>query len=116
MSMMDLQSALGGAPGGGPPSIPVPPPEEEAPPGGGTSVDYLDDAEEALHQFIQVDPDEADRAEAAKALQIILKLKAANQSDAQAGGMKSLQRALGGTGGPAPAGGPPLGPGGPPLG
>ena len=120
MSMMDLQGALGGPPGGGPPSIAVPggPPPGgtpgAAPPdqGAGSSIDFLDDAEEALNQFIQVDPDEVDRAKASKALQIVLDLKAANQTDTQQGGMKSLQRALAaGGGGPAgpPGGGPPLG-------
>ena len=79
-----------------------------APGGGGSSIDFLDDAEEALNQFIQVDPDEVDRAKASKALQIVLDLKAANQTDTQAGGMKSLARALS-SGGGAPAGGPPLG-------
>jgi hypothetical protein len=125
MSMMDLQGALGGAPpggggppGGGPPSISIPggPPgaEQGGPPEGeGTSIDYLDAAEEALNQFIQVDPDEVDRAKASKALQIVLDLKAANQTDTQQGGMKSLQRALAGAGGGP--GGPPM-PGGPQLG
>jgi hypothetical protein len=106
MSMMDLQGALGGPPGGGPPAIDVPAPGAEAglapggpplggpPPAAGDSIDFLDAAEEALTQFIQVDPDEVDRAEAAKALQIIVKLKAANQTDQEAGGMKSLRRAL----------------------
>jgi hypothetical protein len=113
MSMMDLQGALGGPPGGGPPAIDVAPPEEAggAPPeGSGTSIDFLDAAEEALNQFIQVDPDEVDRAKASKALQIVLDLKAANQTDTQQGGMKSLARVL------AAGGGPPMGPGGPPLG
>jgi hypothetical protein len=113
MSMMDLQGALGGPPGGGPPSIAVAGgPPDAAPPdaggGAGSSIDFLDDAEEALNQFIQVDPDEVDRAKASKALQIVLDLKAANQTDTQQGGMKSLQRALAGAGG-APGGAPPLG-------
>jgi len=116
MSMMDLQSALGGPPGGGPASIQVPPPGAEdqgAPPGGGDSISFLDDAEEALNQFIQVDPDEVDRAKASKALQIVLDLKASNQTDQAQGGMKSFARALagpGGPGGPPPAGPPPGGP------
>ena len=110
MSMMELQAALGGGgpPGGGPAEIPIPggppgmppegpPPEEE----GGSSIDYLDDAEAALQQFIQVDPDEIDRAKAGKALQIILDLKAANQKSNETGDLKSLRRALGpGPGGP----------------
>jgi hypothetical protein len=107
MSMMELEAALGGPPGGAPPEIGVPPPGEEGA-GEGSSIDFLDAAEDALNQFIQVDPDEVDRAEASKALQIVLKLKASNQTDAEQGGMKSLQRALAGGGGP---GGPP--PGGP---
>lgn len=104
-SMMDLAGALGGG------APPAPAPEEETPPEeGGSSIDYLDDAEEALQAFIQVDPDEVDRAKASQALKIVLDLKAANQQSAEAGDMKSLRRALGG----APAG-PPLAPGGPPL-
>ena len=99
MSMMELQGALGGPPGGGPPSITIPGGPAEGGGGGGDSMEFLDAAEEALHQFIQVDPDEVDRSEAAKALQIILKLKASNQQDVEAGGMKSLRKAL--------AGGPP---------
>jgi hypothetical protein len=119
MSMMDLQGALGGPPGGGPSAIQIPggggepgmdpgmgapPPEagmEEPPPEeGGDSISFLDDAEAALTQFIQVDPDEVDRAEASKALQIVLKLKATNQKDTEQGGMKSLRRALSGAGAP----------------
>src|SRR5262245_11575690 len=108
MSMMDFAGGLAGAPPGQPPAIDVPPPGGEE--GGGeeneNSLDALDGAEEALHSFIRLDPDEVDRAEAGKALQIILKLKAANQTDTQQGGMKSLQRALGGGG---PVGGGPVG-------
>jgi hypothetical protein len=98
--MMGLAEALGGPPGGGPPEIDVQPPDEEAPEdeGTGSSLDFLDAAEEALHEFIRVDPDEVDRAEASKALQIVLKLKAANQTDAEKGGMKGLRRALAGGG------------------
>jgi len=112
MSMMDLQAALGGGPPqpGGPGLNPeammgepvpeeemgAPVPGEEPPEGGGTSLDFLLDAEESLQQFIQVDPDDADRAKASQALKIILDLKAANTQDAREGGMKSLSRALGG--------------------
>lgn len=99
MSMMDLQSALGGGGGPMPPpdqGQPMPGQEEQPDQGGGTSLDLLQSAEDSLHQFIQVDPDDADKAEASKALQIILKLKAVNQQDAQEGGMKSLSRALAG--------------------
>lgn len=118
MSMMDLQAALGGgAPQGGPPmpggpgmtpeammGAPVPeepmgepvPGEEPPPEGEGTSLDHLLDAEEALQNFISVDPDDADRAKASQALKIILDLKAANTQDARDGGMKSLSRALSG--------------------
>jgi hypothetical protein len=107
MSMMALQEALGGPPGGGPPEIRVPAEEGAGlgpPEAGGSSIDFLDQAEDALNQFIQVDPDEIDRAKATKALQIVLDLKAANQTDQQQGGMKSFQRALGGAGGGAPIG------------
>lgn len=97
MSMMDLQAALGGgAPmPGGPEGQPVPgeeqPQNEER-----TSLDALLEAEEALQEFIQLDPDDADRAKGSQALKIILDLKAANTQDAREGGMKSLTRALGG--------------------
>jgi hypothetical protein len=103
MSMMELQGALGGPPDGGPMEIPDPGAGQE---GAGSSLDALDAAEESLHEFIRLDPDEVDRAEASKALQIVLKLKAANQKSAEAGDMKSLQRALAGGGA---MGGPPLG-------
>src|SRR5262245_28584846 len=98
MSMMDLQAALGGGGGAplpdqGPEGAPVP--GEEPPEGGGSSLDFLLDAEEALQTFIQVDPDDADRAKASQALKIILDLKASNSQDARDGGLKSLQRALG---------------------
>ena len=106
----ELGAALGGPPGGGPDMIDIP--GEGGPPGapgegGGSSIDFLDDAEAALQEFIRVDPDEPDRAKASKALQIVLDLKASNQQSSEAGDMKSLRRALGGaTPGP---GGPPLG-------
>ena len=121
MSMMDLQSALGGqgepppgpAPGlagalGGGPMLPPDqgqPIDEAEPPGApetdteGSSLDHLLAAEDSLQQFISVDPDDADRAKASQALKIILDLKAANTQDAREGGMKSLSRALGGGGG-----------------
>lgn len=111
MSMMDLGSALGAPPmqdAGPPPEAGLPP--EAAPPeaGGGqefaNSLDALDAAEDALHAFIQLDPDEADRAVAAKCLNEVIKLKAANQTSAQSGDLKSLQRAL--VGGPGAVGGP----------
>lgn len=124
--MQDLAAALGGQgapPDGAPPEMgygpgPAAPPDAAvAPPDAGaappdqapdhpTSLDALDAAEQALHAFIQIDPDEADRAVAAQCLQSILKLKAKNQSDAQSGGMTSLARALQGGGGPPGAGGP----------
>lgn len=113
MSMMDLQAALGGGqpqpggPGLNPDAMqgaPVPQdagggqpvPGEEQPESSGTSLDHLLDAEDALQQFIQIDPDDADRAKASQALKIILDLKAANTQDARDGGMKSLTRALSG--------------------
>lgn len=115
-SLMDLQAALGGGGPGGPPGpglAPAGPPPGPAPPddtgaGGeqyGTSLDALDGAEEALHAFIQLDPDEVDRAQAGQALTIVLKLKAANQKSVQSGDLKSLQRALAGGGGAPPPGG-----------
>jgi len=102
--MMDLQSALGGGgpPGGGPAEIPVGgQPDDDT----GTSLDALDDAEEALQRFIQLDEDEPDRAKASQALKIVLDLKAANQQSNEAGDMKSLKRSLAAGG----AQGPPLG-------
>lgn len=143
-SMADFAGALGGGgppPGLGPGGPPVdlgagggppvdlgaaagPPPPDQGTQVQGTqyqsSLDALDGAEEALHAFIQLDPDEADRAVAAQCLQNVLKLKAGNQKAQQSGDMKGLARALqgagagGGDGGGALAGlgGPPAGPGG----
>ena len=122
MSQMDFMSALQGG-GGPPPDMGAPPPdadtggtEEPAESQGqefSTSLDALDAAEDAIHAFIQLDPDEADRAEGTKALQIIIKLKASNQDSANAGDLTSLQRALqggpGATGGALAAAGPPPG-------
>lgn len=117
MSMMDFQSALAGAPpgaggglppeaaGGLPPGPPppgaeeagMPPPEgEEEAPQFTSSLEALDAAEDALHAFVQLDPDEADRAVAARCLEQVIKLKAANQQSVQSGDLKSLQRALSG--------------------
>jgi hypothetical protein len=95
-----LAAALGG-PGGA-----APPDDTGGDTGGGetyqTSLDALDGAEEALHAFIQLDQDEPDRAAAGQALQIVLKLKAANQNSMQSGDMKGLSRMLanGQSGGP----------------
>ena len=123
MSMQDFASALGG--GGGPPPPSTPPPDQGAPQSatpaddtgvqGGdtyaTSLDALDGAESALHSFIQLDPDEGDRAEATKALGIVIKLKASNQDSSNAGDLTSLQRALqGGPGATAGAVGASAGP------
>jgi hypothetical protein len=136
MSMMDFASALGGAgggappgadPGGAPPDLGAPPPDQGAPPddtgqGGeqtySTSLEALQVAEDALHAFIQMDPDHGDRAIAAQCLQNVLKLQAANQDSSNSGDLSSLKRALGqGPGanaGPvgqaAAAAGPPPGP------
>jgi len=106
MSMMELQSALGGGPpGGGPPEIMAGGPPPEAEEAGGTSIDALDDAEEALQRFIQLDEDEPDRAKASQALKIVLDLKATNQKSNESGDLKSLRRTLGAGG----AQGPPFG-------
>ena len=60
-----------------------------------SSLDFLDDAEEALHDFIRSTPTSADRAKAAQALKIVLDLKAAQpEVDAQAGDMKSLSASV----------------------
>lgn len=122
MSMLDFASALqggpppgagpggpGGDPGGGPggadpQNLDAPPPDPSgAPPDmpeDGSlfqnSMEALDVAEEAIHAFIRMDPDEVDRAAAGQALTVILKLKASNQKSSQAGDAKSLQRALSG--------------------
>jgi len=69
----------------------------------------LDVAEHALQGFMRMDHDLQDRAQAGRALQIVMGLKGSNQADAQKGGGKSLVRALGGA--PSPLAG--LGPGGP---
>jgi hypothetical protein len=109
MSMQDLAGALQGGgpdPYGGGGGAPGAPPGEDEPAGQETaeqnqyqtSLDALDGAEEALHAFIQLDPDDGDRAVAATCLQNILKLKAKNQQQTQgSGGMTSLARALQGT-------------------
>jgi hypothetical protein len=116
MSMQDFAAALqGGAPTDGPgppdPNAPVdptlgPPPDDGSQPGGppdgqggelfDNSMEALDVAEEALHAFIRLDPDEADRAAAGSLLTGVLKLKASNQKSVQSGDMKSLSRALSG--------------------
>jgi len=70
------------------------------------SLDALDVAEEALHAFIRLDPDEVDRAQAGQLLAGVLKLKAANQKSVQSGDMKSLSRALSGAASIAPQGAP----------
>jgi hypothetical protein len=99
-----LAAALGG-PGGA-----APPDDTGADTGGGgvetyqTSLDALDGAEEALHAFIQLDQDEPDRALAGQALQIVLKLKAANQQSMQSGDMKGLSRMLASGQGGGPVG------------
>jgi len=105
--MMDLQSALGGGgpPGGGPSEITVGGPPEEEQQETGTSLDALDEAEDALKRFIELDEDEPDRAKASQALKIVLDLKASNQQSNEAGDLKSLRRSLAGGG----AQGPPLG-------
>lgn len=127
MSMMDLASALRGGPGGAPPGLDPEdlrePPERpgekpdaedlaEGPEPGGSgggeifsnSMEALDVAEHAIHAFIHLDPDDSDRAQATKALQIVIGLKGAHQKSVAAGDMKSLSRALSGaqsfTGGP----------------
>src|SRR5262245_14737463 len=101
MSLMDV---LGGPPppGGGEAAGPPPP-------GGGeggdvyeNSMQALDVAEHALQAFMRLDHDAPDRAQAARALQIVAQLKGANQSDAQSGGGKSLVRAIGGAPSPLP--------------
>jgi hypothetical protein len=121
MSAMDFASALAGPGGGGPPpgggpdvsalgvggvpNDPGQPPDQgqgpDAGSGGGelfdNSMEALDVAEHALHAFIRLDPDDADRAAAAKLLQGVLQLKAGNQKSVQAGDMKSLSRALSGS-------------------
>ena len=116
-SMADLASALGG--GGAPPAPPDPGTPVPADDTGTqdtsdtytTSSDALDGAEEALHSFIQLDPDEKDRMQATKALQIVIGLKASNQDSAQSGDMSGLARALqqGPQGPPSPGTPPPGG-------
>jgi len=99
-SMMGLAQMLGQG-GGAPP--PGQPPNLGDPSGLGgdtggetatggeysNSMEALDGAEEALHAYIQLEPDESDRATAAQCLQKILQLKAKDQSD-----MQGLQQAL----------------------
>jgi hypothetical protein len=110
-SMADLASALGG--GGAPPDPGTPVPADDTGTTDGetysTSLDALDGAEEALHSFIQLDPDEKDRMQATKALQIVIGLKASNQDSAASGDMSGLARALQQGGPPSPSTPPPGG-------
>ena len=127
MSMADFSSALQG--GGGPPPpggglgvTGLPPTDDSGQPidqgqgpdagsqGGelfDNSMEALDVAEEALQAFIRLDPDDMDRAQAGKALQVVLSLKGGHQKSVQAGDAKSLSRALSGSsaiGAPGPGG------------
>lgn len=106
-SMADFASAIGG----GDPSATAPPPDPTATPDANTSqyatsLEALQGAEDALHSFIQLDPDAADRAQASKALALVVSLQANQQKSNQSGDMMSLARALGPGGASA---GPPSG-------
>jgi hypothetical protein len=57
-------------------------------------MDALDAAEQALHAYVQLEPDEVDRAAGTSALHAVVKLKAKDQKDRQSGNMTSLARAL----------------------
>jgi len=108
--MSNLLGALTGPPG--PPGVPPhlalqhapigpPPPDPDDVPGHpddvyNTSMQALDVAEHALQAFIRMDHDATDKAQGAKALAIVTGLKGSNQKDAQAGGGKSLIRAIAG--------------------
>jgi len=104
MSLMDVLG--GGGPPGPPPPDAGPPPEAPGDTGGDETYDNsmqaLDVAEHALNAFMQLDHDAPDRAQAARALQIVMQLKGANQTDAQQGGGKSLVRTLAGAPSPMP--------------
>jgi len=86
--------------GGPPPGGPMPPDPDDVPghPDDvyNTSMQALDVAEHALQAFIRMDHDATDKAQGAKALAIVTGLKGSNQKDAQAGGGKSLIRAIAG--------------------
>ena len=94
MSMMDFASALGGPGGGGAAPPPEAAPEDE--PSFETSLQALEVAEDALRAFIELDPDHSDRALAAKCLENVIKLQAANRDNAQQGGLMSMARAISG--------------------
>jgi hypothetical protein len=111
MSMMDFASALGGAPGGGPPpgggaDTGGPPPDDTS--GGSdqytTSTDALRGALDAMHAYIQLEPDAVDKATGGSILQAILKLQAKDQTDTQQGNLPALKRALLASGAGSPAG------------
>jgi hypothetical protein len=70
------------------------------------SLDALDDAEEAMHAYVKLEPDEIDRAAGTQVLHGIVKLKAKDQRDRQSGNTASLARALQGA---TPPGAGPLG-------
>jgi hypothetical protein len=114
VSIMDFASALrGGGPGGPPggpgpggpgPGLLPPGPDPDDVPGHpddvyDTPMQALDVAEHAIQAFIRMDHDAPDKALAAKALVIVTGLKGSHQTDAAAGGGKSLVRALQGGGG-----------------
>src|SRR5262245_52599513 len=92
MSQMFADALQGAPPDAGPPDTGDQGDQDQY----ANSMEALDDAEQALHAFIQMDHDEPDRAMAGQALQIILKLKASNQQSAQSGDLKSFTRALAG--------------------
>src|SRR5215472_723321 len=109
--MSSLMGVLAGPRGpGGPGGLPLPPPHLGGPPPPlppdpddvpghpddvyNTPMQALDVAEHALQAFIRIDHDATDKAQAAKALAVVTGLKGSNQKDAQAGGGKSLIRAL----------------------
>jgi len=82
--------------GGPPPPLPPDPDDVPGHPDDvyNTPMQALDVAEHALQAFIRMDHDATDKAQAAKALAVVTGLKGSNQKDAQAGGGKSLIRAL----------------------
>ena|SRR5215472_11513132 len=100
MSAMDLAAALHGAPPvhpalAAPPDLPDVPgkPDDTYE----NSMQALDVAVHALHAFIRMDPDSADKATASKALTLCLGLQGSHDKSVQAGDAKSLSRALAGS-------------------
>lgn len=88
----------GGMPQGPPPGPPQAQPDQPDPQGAGDPLDLLRQIVDMCHQYIQVEPDDVDKAEGAKLLMAAQKLLAKDQQDrdqAMGGGNMRLIRKAG---------------------